>query len=84
VEHKERTSYINIKPQTIQQIVARLTPLIEKAASLNYQPIVLTSPGVRPYFKRIMEKFFPSLVVLSYNEVTPDTQIKPIGVVSIE
>jgi len=84
VEHKERASYINIKPQVIQQVVSRITPLVNKATSLNYQPIVLTSPGVRPYFKRIMEKFFPSLVVLSYNEIIPEVQIKPIGVVSIE
>ena len=84
MEHKERASYINIKPQVIQQVVSRITPLVNKATSLNYQPIVLTSPGVRPYFKRIMEKFFPSLVVLSYNEIIPEVQIKPIGVVSIE
>jgi len=84
VEHKERVSYINIKPQIIQQVVSRITPLINKSTSLNYQPIVLTSPGVRPYFKRIMEKFLPSLVVLSYNEIIPEVQIKPIGVVNIE
>jgi len=83
IEHKERTSYVNLAPQLIQKIISKLTPLVKKANSLNYQPIVLTSPGIRLYFKRITEKFIPSLAVLSYNEIVPEIKIRPIGVVNI-
>ncbi|MCD6318199.1 FHIPEP family type III secretion protein, partial [Candidatus Aerophobetes bacterium] len=83
IEHKERTSYIHLEPEIIQKIISNLTPLVKKARSLNYQPIILTSPNVRPYFKRITERFLPSLVVLSYNEVTPEIKIKSIGALNI-
>lgn len=83
VEHKERTSYVNLPPPLIQRIIASLTPLIKKAGSLNHQPIVLTSPAVRVYFKRITEKFIPSLIVLSYNEIVAEVKIRSIGVVNV-
>jgi len=84
VEHKERTSYVNLPPQLIQKIIGNLTPLIKKAGSLNHQPIVLTSPAIRAYFKRITEKFVPSLIVLSYNEIVPEVKIRSIGVVNVD
>jgi len=84
VEHKEHTSFIAINPQIIQQIITKLTPLIKKVSSLNYQPLAITSAGVRPYFKRAIERFFPSLVVLSYNEIISEVQIKPVGVISVD
>jgi len=84
VEHKEHTSFITINPQIIQQIITKLTPLIKKVSSLNYQPLAITSAGVRPYFKRAIERFFPSLVVLSYNEIISEAQIKPVGVISVD
>ncbi|GAI81180.1 unnamed protein product, partial [marine sediment metagenome] len=83
IEHKERTSYVNLPPQLIQKIIASLTPLIKKAGSLNHQPIVLTSPAIRAYFKRITEKFIPSLIVLSYNEIVPEVKIRSIGIVNV-
>ena len=83
IEHKERTSYVNLPPQLIQKIIASFTPLIKKAGSLNHQPIVLTSPAIRAYFKRITEKFIPSLVVLSYNEIVPEVKIRSIGIVNV-
>jgi flagellar biosynthesis protein FlhA len=83
IEHKERSSYIHLEPSTIQKIIDKLTPLVKKATSLQREPVVLCSSGVRLFFKRIVERFIPSLVVLSYNEIVPEVKIKTIGSVSI-
>jgi len=83
IKHKEHTSYIELKPEIIQKIINKLTPLVRKSTSLSYQPIVLISPNIRPYFKRITERFIPSLVVLSYNEIIPEIKIKSIGTLNI-
>jgi len=83
IEHKERNSYIHLEPLTIQRIIDKLTPLVKKATSLQREPVVLCSPGIRLFFKRIVERFIPSLVVLSYNEIVPEVKIKTIGSVSI-
>jgi len=82
IEHKERISYINLEPHYIQKIIDNLAPLVKKVSSSNYQPILITSPNIRPFFKRITERFIPSLIVLSYNEIVPDIKIKSLGVLN--
>ena len=47
------------------------------------QPVVLASPVVRLYFKRLTEQSIPGLVVLSYNELDPGMEINSVGMVSV-
>ena len=42
-------------------------------------PIVLTSPVVRIYFKRLTEQIMPELIVLSYNELDSKAEIQSVG-----
>jgi flagellar biosynthesis protein FlhA len=84
VQQTEQGSYIAIEPSDVQKIVKSLTEQIDKASSLGYQAVILTSPSVRLYFKRLIERNFPNLTVLSYNEVTPDIQVESFGMVSYE
>jgi flagellar biosynthesis protein FlhA len=49
---------------------------------LGQQPIVLASPVVRFYFKKLVDQTIPGLVVLSYNELDPNLEIQSVGVVS--
>ena len=52
------------------------------ALSLGEQPIVLTSPALRPYLKKMIEGVLPSVIVLSYNEIDADANIKSIAMLS--
>ena len=83
IEHKERTSYIHLDPSTITKIIDKLNPLVKKAISMQKEAIVITSSSIRPFFKRIVERFIPSLVVLSYNEIIPEVRVKTIGILNI-
>lgn len=83
VEHKERNSYINLDPSTIQKIIDNLTPLVKKSSSMQKVPVVLCSSAVRPFFKRIVEKFIPSVAVLSYSEMVPEISIKNVGMLQV-
>jgi flagellar biosynthesis protein FlhA len=58
-----------------------LLNLVEKVVQLGKQPIVLASPMVRLYFKRLTEQSIPGLVVLSYNELDPSAKVRSIGMV---
>ena len=49
---------------------------------MGEQPIILTSPGLRPYFKKMIEGVIPSLIVLSYNEIDADADIKAVGMLT--
>jgi len=83
VQNTEQGSYIALDPSTTQKIFENLQSQVQKLTSMGLQPIILTSPIVRIYFKRLVEQTIPDLVVLSYNELEPTTDIQSIGMVSL-
>lgn len=83
VQHTEHESYLSLEPALAQKIISQLTRSIEKFTSMNYQPLILCSPGVRPQLKRLTERFLPTLVVLSHNEIDRRVKLKSLGVVSL-
>ena len=82
VQKTEVGSYLAIEPSVTNKILKNLSTLIEKITQLGKQPIVLASPMVRLYFKRLTEQSIPGLVVLSYNELEPSTEVRSVGMVS--
>jgi flagellar biosynthesis protein FlhA len=83
VQKNEAGTYIAIEPEISNKIVARTAGLAEKMAQSGKQPIILASPVVRLYFKRLTEHAIPGLTVLSYNELDPSIEVNAIGMVSI-
>lgn len=83
VKQTEQGSYLAIDPITTQKIYDALKQEVNKIASMGQQPIVLTSPIVRIYFKRLTETILPDLVVLSYNELDSSVEVQAVGMVKI-
>ncbi len=83
VQQTEQGSYLALDPKFTQIIFDNLNSEITKLTSLGMQPIILTSPIVRIYFKRLVEQIAPDLIVLSYNELDPTAEIQSIGMVSV-
>jgi flagellar biosynthesis protein FlhA len=54
---------------------------MEKFGQLTQPPVVLCSPVVRRHFRRLVERFVPTLVVLSHNELVPELNVHSLGVV---
>jgi flagellar biosynthesis protein FlhA len=81
VQEAGTSSYPVLAPDVIDGITKSLSAMIEKAVSLNYQPIVMCSPRVRMYVRRIFERMFPNLVVLSHSEIVPDAKVRSLGMV---
>lgn len=75
-------SYISLDPNVTNSILGNLSKQVQKLVKLGQQPIVLASPVVRLYFKKLAEQTIPGIVVLSYNELDPELEIQSIGVVS--
>ena len=55
---------------------------IDKLESLGKNPIIITSPIVRMYFKRLTEDCFKDLIVVSYNEVETNVELQSVGMVT--
>ena len=81
VQKTETGVYLSIEPSVTNRIIRNLSKLMEKLAQLGKQPVVIASPVVRLYFKRMTEQSVPGLVVLSYNELEPTTEVRSIGMV---
>jgi flagellar biosynthesis protein FlhA len=77
----EHGTYLAMEPQTVQRVVESATEQINKVKELVHQPIILTSPIVRVYFKKLMDQFLPNLTVLSFNEIDANIQIQAIGLI---
>ncbi|MEG2770119.1 MAG: flagellar biosynthesis protein FlhA, partial [Oscillospiraceae bacterium] len=84
VKKVDNGSYLALEPQIIQQIVSSTKAEIDKIHDLVQSPIILTSPIVRIYFKKLMDQFFPGTTVLSFNEIENDIQVQALGNITIQ
>ena len=55
---------------------------IAKLENLGKNPIVITSPIVRMYFKKLTEDYFKDLIVVSYNEIDANVELQSVGMVT--
>jgi flagellar biosynthesis protein FlhA len=83
VQRSEQGSFVALDPNKMKELINSLTAEIPKMTDLGYQPIVLTSPAVRLYFRKVTERAAPGLIVLSYAEIEPKVEIQALGMVKI-
>jgi len=83
-EHTERGLFIRMSPQAIETTCESIRAHLDKLTMSHHLPIVLVSPQIRAALKQLTENHLPQLIVLSFNEVTRDTQIVTLGLVSDE
>ena len=66
-------------PSRLQEFIHATREALEEASKLGEFPIILTSPGVRPFVRTIVERFRSQSPVLSQNEIHPQAKLKTIG-----
>ncbi|MEY8317380.1 flagellar biosynthesis protein FlhA [Oscillospiraceae bacterium 50-58] len=80
----EQGIYLAMGPDLMQSIVTQLADYLKKFSDLSQTPIVLTSQVIRIYLSRMLAQFYPSVYVLSFNEITSDVQIQSLGNITLE
>lgn len=83
VKKSDQGSYLAMAPDVIQQIVSATNHEIDKIKDVIPTVIILTSPVVRIYFKKLTDQFIPNITVLSYSEIDAAAQIQAIGNISL-
>jgi flagellar biosynthesis protein FlhA len=81
IEHTERGLFIRMSPKAVETTCGLIAREVEKLTRATHPPLLLVSPQIRAGLKQMTEPHLPRLVVLSYNEITRDTQIESLGVV---
>ncbi len=83
VQHTELESYATPDPIVIQRMVANLQRFVFTFTSKGLQPILLCSSQIRVHLRKLLERFFPNIIVLSHNELTRDVNIKSLGMLEL-
>ena len=82
VKQTEQGAYLTLPPERTKAIIASTEKETKKLEDLGKNAIVITSPIVRIYFKKLTEDYFKDLIVISYNEVESDVELQSIGMIS--
>ena len=80
----EQGVYLAMGPDLMQQIVTQMAEYIRKFNELSQTPVILVSQVIRGYFSKMITQFYPSVYVLSFNEVTSSVQIQAIGNIAMD
>jgi flagellar biosynthesis protein FlhA len=81
-EHNERGLFVRMSPPAIETTCRLIAKEVDKLVHSNRPLVLLCSPQVRAALKQMTLPHLPQLVVLSYNEITRDTQIESLGLVA--
>lgn len=82
VKQTEQGSYIALEPEKTQSIIHSVGEEIQKLENLGKNPIIITSPIVRMYFKKLTQDYFADLIVISYNEIDSNVELQSVGMVT--
>lgn len=82
VKQTENGAYLTLDPERTKAIIKSVETEIAKLENLGKNPIIITSPIVRMYFKRLTEDYVKDLIVVSYNEVENNVELQSVGMVT--
>ena len=82
VKQTEQGAYLALDPEKSRAILKSVESEMKKMENMGKIPIVITSPIVRIYFKRLTEEYYRDLIVISYNEITPDVELQSVGMIT--
>ena len=83
VKQTEQGSYIALDPEVNQKILKSTEAEIKKMEDMGKIPIIVTSPIVRMYYKKLTQDYYKDLIVVSYNEIESNIELQSVGMVSI-
>lgn len=83
VKQSEQGAYLTLEPEKTKQIIKATEEEVDKLEKMGKAAIIITSPIVRMYYKRLTQDYFKDLVVVSYNEIDSDIELQSVGMVSI-
>lgn len=82
IHQSEYGSFLAVDPNVGERILVQISGHLQNFKRLKLRPVILCSPRLRPHFKRFIERSFPDLAVLSYNEIVPQVKVQSIGMIS--
>ncbi len=83
VKQTEQGAYLTLDPEKTRDIMSSVEEEIQKLENIGKNPIIITSPIVRMYFKKLTQDYFKDLIVISYNEIESNVELQSVGMVTV-
>ena len=81
-EQTDRGIFIRMSPDVIAKTCSKISDHIKKLDAMGKPRCVLVSPKIRVALRQITQESMPDLRILSYNEISRDTSIESVAMVS--
>ena len=76
---------LTLNPDFVKKLMDSLNYEFAKAVQqTGNRPVILCSSPIRLIFRRLIERTYPQIVIMSYNEVTNNTKAKSIGTIRVD
>jgi type III secretion protein V len=79
IQSTETGNYLAMDPESTQEILKGVKRQVGNLPPSAQRPVILTGMNIRRYIKKIVELEFPSLVVLSFQELAPEVRVQPVA-----
>ncbi|MCP3026105.1 flagellar biosynthesis protein FlhA [Halobacillus sp. A5] len=83
IQQTEHGNYLALDPEVQQKIIHSVSEQVDQVLLQEEHAVILCSPAVRMYVKQLLDRYFPQVVVLSYNELDPNAEVESVGVVNV-
>jgi flagellar biosynthesis protein FlhA len=84
IHQSEYGSFLAVDPNVGEKILVQISEHMRNFKKMKLNAMILCSPRLRPHFKRFIERSYPDVAVLSYNEIVPQVKVQSIGMISID
>ncbi len=82
IEHTDRGMFIRMSPQVVELTCKRIAESMQRLTAMGKKPVLLVNPRIRPGLRQMTSASLPRIHILSYNEVTQDTSVESVAVVT--
>jgi flagellar biosynthesis protein FlhA len=75
---------VTLDPSFTRNLFDKINLELEKAiTATGNQPVILCSSPIRLLFRKLVERTYPQIAIMSYNEISPNVKVKSVGIVRI-
>ncbi len=79
VRQTDHGAYLAMEPGLAQRIIQAIQRAMDKALLSEGQPVLLTSPLVRPHLAQLLARFIPNLPVISQAEIPAEIKLQSVA-----
>jgi flagellar biosynthesis protein FlhA len=84
IHQSEYGSFLALDPNMGERVLIQISGHVQNFKKMRLKSVILCSPRLRPHYKRFIERSFPDVAVLSYNEIVPQIKVQSIGMISLD